>query len=155
MTKCYGHEECEYNAQPNCALPNGMECPHGVKADKPVAESKTDIEALIERLNQYSQSLIACQMGGEFSDVCMDAANTLSALKEENEKLLEDNKTLCDAMMKVQKSENTDRMCMEYRVDYCTALSNQETADLARIVFEGLMREDLRMRGQQKEKEDT
>lgn len=35
MTKCYGHEECEYNAQPNCALPNGMECPHGVKAHKP------------------------------------------------------------------------------------------------------------------------
>ena len=35
MTKCYGHEGCEYNAQPNCALPNGMECPHGVKADKP------------------------------------------------------------------------------------------------------------------------
>lgn len=35
MTKCYGHEECEYNAQPNCALPDGMECPHGVKADKP------------------------------------------------------------------------------------------------------------------------
>lgn len=35
MTKCYGHEGCEYNAQPNCALPNGMECPHGVKAHKP------------------------------------------------------------------------------------------------------------------------
>lgn len=35
MTKRYGHEECEYNAQPNCALPDRMECPHGVKADKP------------------------------------------------------------------------------------------------------------------------
>lgn len=33
MTKCYGHEECEFNAQPNCALPDGMECPHRVKAD--------------------------------------------------------------------------------------------------------------------------
>ena len=28
MTKCYEHEECEYNAQPNCALPDGMRCPH-------------------------------------------------------------------------------------------------------------------------------
>ena len=86
MTKCYGHEECEYNAQPNCALPNGMECPHRVKADKPAAEGWTDIEALIERLNQYSQSLIAYQMGGEFADVCMDAATALSTLQAENEK---------------------------------------------------------------------
>lgn len=87
MTKCYGHEECEFNAQPNCALPNGMECPHRVKADKPAAEGWTDIEALIERLNQYSQSLIAYQMGGEFADVCMDAATALSTLQAENEKL--------------------------------------------------------------------
>lgn len=57
MGECYAHEECEYNGQPECRLPDSMECPHGVKADKPVAESKTDIEALIERLNQYSQSL--------------------------------------------------------------------------------------------------
>ena len=35
MTKCYGHEECEYNGQPECHLPDGMKCPHGVKADKP------------------------------------------------------------------------------------------------------------------------
>ena len=28
MTKCYEHEECEYNTQPNCALPDGMQCPH-------------------------------------------------------------------------------------------------------------------------------
>lgn len=87
MTKCYGHEECEYNGQPECHLPDGMKCPHGVKADKLVAESKTDIEALIERLNQYSQSLIACQMGGVFSDVCMEAAEALSTLQTENEKM--------------------------------------------------------------------
>lgn len=87
MTKCYEHEECEFNGQPECHLPDGVPCPHGVTADKPAAESKTDIEALIERLNQYSQSLIACQMGGEFSDVCMDAATVLSTLQAENEKL--------------------------------------------------------------------
>ena len=40
-----------------------------------------DIENLIERLNQYSQSLIAYKMGGEFADVCMDAATALSALR--------------------------------------------------------------------------
>lgn len=90
MTKCYGHEECEYNGQPECRLPDGMECPHGVKADKPAAEGWTDIEALIERLNQYSQSLIAYQMGGEFADVCMDAATALSTLQAENEKMRAD-----------------------------------------------------------------
>lgn len=87
MTKCYEHEECEFNGQPECRLPDGMECPHGAKADKPVAESKTDIEALIERLNQYSQALIAFHMGGEFSDMCVDAATALSTLQTENEKL--------------------------------------------------------------------
>lgn len=46
-----------------------------------------DIENLIERLNQYSQSLIAYQMGGEFSDVCVDAATALSTLQGENEKM--------------------------------------------------------------------
>lgn len=46
-----------------------------------------DIENLIERLNQYSQSLIAYKMGGEFADVCMDAATALSTLQAENEKM--------------------------------------------------------------------
>ncbi len=87
MGKCYAHEECEYNGQPECHLPDGMKCPHGAKADKPVAESKTDIEALIERLNQYSQSLIAFHMGGEFSDMFADAATALSTLRAENEQL--------------------------------------------------------------------
>ena len=35
MTKCYGHEECEYNGQPECRLPDGMDCPHGLKVHKP------------------------------------------------------------------------------------------------------------------------
>jgi hypothetical protein len=87
MGKCYAHEECEYNGQPECHLPDGVPCPHGVTADKPAAESKTDIEALIERLNQYSQSLIAYQMGGEFSDVCVDAATALSTLQAENKRM--------------------------------------------------------------------
>lgn len=85
-------------------------------------------------------------------------AKGLGEMSEENEKLRdeleqvrEDNKKLCSAMMTIRRSENSERMCAEYRVDYCTALSHQETADLARIAFEGLMREDERMRGPQKE----
>lgn len=46
-----------------------------------------DIEKLIERLNQYSQSLIAYKLGADFADACMDAAATLSTLQAENEKL--------------------------------------------------------------------
>ena len=46
-----------------------------------------DIEKLIERLNQYSQSLIAYKLGADFADACMDAATALSTLQAENEKL--------------------------------------------------------------------
>ena len=46
-----------------------------------------DIEKLIERLNQYSQSLIAYELGADFADACMDAAAALSTLQAENEKL--------------------------------------------------------------------
>jgi len=46
-----------------------------------------DVEKLIERLNQYSQSLIAYKLGADFADACMDAATALSTLQTENEKL--------------------------------------------------------------------
>ena len=45
------------------------------------------IKTLIERLNQYSQSLIAYKLGADFADACMDAATALSTLQAENEKL--------------------------------------------------------------------
>ena len=47
-----------------------------------------DIEKLIERLNQYSQSLIAYKLGADFADACMDAATALSTLQAENEKMM-------------------------------------------------------------------
>ena len=46
-----------------------------------------DIEKLIERLNQYSQSLIAYKLGADFADACMDAATALSTIQAENERL--------------------------------------------------------------------
>lgn len=46
-----------------------------------------DIEKLIKRLNQYSQSLNAYKLGADFADACMDAAAVLSTLQAENEKL--------------------------------------------------------------------
>ena len=45
------------------------------------------IKTLIERLNQYSQSLIAYKLGADFADACMDAAVALSTLQDKNEKL--------------------------------------------------------------------
>ena len=132
MTKCYEHEECEFNGQPECRLPDGMECPHGVKADKPVAESKTDIEALIERLNQYSQSLIACQMGGEFSDVCVDAATALSTLQAENaemqKQLNEFSEFLCHIIGEMSSENEKLRAELKSKVD----LVFQQTKELDR-----------------------
>ena len=46
-----------------------------------------DIEKLIERLNQYSQPMIAYKLGADFADACTDAATALSTLKDENEKM--------------------------------------------------------------------
>ena len=78
MLECYNFEECEYNAQPKCCLPNGMECPHGVKAHKP---TNADHEKLIEQLNGYFE-------GEKLRRVAaLDAATALSTLQEENEKL--------------------------------------------------------------------
>lgn len=34
MLECYEFEECEYNGNPTCYLPDGMSCPHGVTAHK-------------------------------------------------------------------------------------------------------------------------
>lgn len=51
-----------------------------------------DIKNLIERLNQYSQSLIAYKLGADFADACMDAADALEKLQAENKRL---NKIVC------------------------------------------------------------
>lgn len=57
------------------------------------------IKMLIERLNQYSQSLIAYKLGADFADACMDAATALSTLQAENaemeKQLNEFSKFLC------------------------------------------------------------
>ena len=45
------------------------------------------IKTLVERLNQYSQSLIAYKLGADFADACMDSATALSTLQAENEQL--------------------------------------------------------------------
>jgi len=46
-----------------------------------------DYEKLIERLEQYSEDLIAYKLGCNFADACTNAATALSALQAENEKL--------------------------------------------------------------------
>ena len=46
-----------------------------------------DIEKLIERLEQYSEDLIAYKLGCNFADACTNAATALSALQAENESL--------------------------------------------------------------------
>ena len=61
-----------------------------------------DIEKLIERLNQYSQSLIAYKLGADFADACMDAATALSTLQAENEKLRADAVRLNDLLASYQ-----------------------------------------------------
>ena len=107
MLECYNFEECEYNAQPKCCLPNGMECPHGVKAHKP---TNADHEKLIERLKNAAG-------GPEDIKMCQDAATALSTLQTENEGLKEklydgEGVNLVDYWMQQAKiEENGHRNC--------------------------------------------
>lgn len=82
MTKCYGHEECEYNGQPECHLPDGVPCPHGVTADKSAAESGTDIEKLIRKGKSFSRKRESIE-----DELIQDLTTALSTLQAENEKL--------------------------------------------------------------------
>lgn len=120
------------------------------------ADALSTLQAENEKLRNSRDRWRKC--AEEFSEGVNQRDNETEKLQAENEKLRdeleqvrEDNKKLCSAMMTIRRSENSERMRVEYRVDYCTALSHQETADLARIAFEDLMREDARMRGPQKE----
>ena len=88
-----------------------------------------DIEKLIERLNQYSQSLIAYKLGADFADACMDAATALSTLQAENEKLqgeLEQVKAERDAAVEAVKNMAEYIVCAG-RVDYflCDEISQE------------------------------
>lgn len=86
MTKCYGHEECEYNGQPECRLPDGVPCPHGVTADKPAAESGTDIEKLIRKGKSFSRKRESIE--DELIQDLTTALSTIQAKKAEMQKQL-------------------------------------------------------------------
>ena len=63
-----------------------------------------DIEKLIERLNQYSQSLIAYKLGADFADACMDAATAIEALRADLARVTAER----DAAVKKYEAEKED-----------------------------------------------
>lgn len=73
MTKCYEHEECEYNGQPECHLPDGMKCPHGVKADKPTNADRIRAmsdEELAVFLDGFTCNCIDCRDNDGKNESC-------------------------------------------------------------------------------------
>lgn len=72
-------------------------------------------------------------------------------LEEELEHVRQDNKKLCAAMMAVRRKESPEQMCVVYELSYDAILSHEDIQNIARIVFDGLMREDLRLRGQKED----
>lgn len=82
MMECHNFEECEFNGNPECRLPDGMECPHGVTADKPAAENRTDIEKLIRKGKSFSRKRESIE-----DELIQDLTTALSTLQAENEKL--------------------------------------------------------------------
>lgn len=103
MTKCYG-EECEYNGQPECRLPDGMECPHGVKADKPAAESGTDIEKLIRKGESFSRKRESIE--DELIQDLTTALSTIQAKKAEMQKQLNEFSEFLCRLIGEMSSEN-------------------------------------------------
>ena len=65
MGKCYAHEECEYNGQPECRLPDGMECPHGAKAYKP-----TNADRIRDMSDEELAKWLEYEGGGACAEVC-------------------------------------------------------------------------------------
>lgn len=84
-------------------------------------------------------------------DRAVKAENENEKLRAELEQTRENNKKLIAAMMMIQKSEDPERMHVVYEMDYSTAIDHQTARDIAVIVFDGLMREDLRLRGQRED----
>lgn len=96
MPECYEFEECEYNGQPRCYLPDGVDCPHGVGAGANEGEHLMDIEKLIERLrnNNIENNCHDCALGY----YAFEAATALSTLQAEKEKLMVRNTKLEDTI---------------------------------------------------------
>ena len=106
MPECYEFEECEYNGQPRCYLPDGVDCPHGVGAGANEGGHLMDIDKLIEDLRglleQYGEKIPYGELVGapwpysKAGDLVWpdpepyfieQAATALSTLQAENEKL--------------------------------------------------------------------
>lgn len=81
MFECYEFEACEYNAQPKCCLPDGVECPHGVASHEP-----SDIEKLIEQLKEKDGLWCSIQTG---EALIANTITALSTIQAENEELKE------------------------------------------------------------------
>lgn len=113
-----------------------------------------DVNELIDNLRMLSWH----DLEDPYATLLADAADALSTLQAENEKLraeLEqvkaENATLSAAMLTIKKSDNLERMEVVYKMDYATALSQRQLCDVAWIVFRGLLQEDLKWRGPEKE----
>ena len=126
MTKCYGHEECEYNGQPECRLPDGVPCPHGV-ADKPAAESGTDIEKLIRKGKSFSRKRESIE-----DELIQDLTTALSTLQAENaemqKQLNEFSEFLCHIIGEMSSENEKLRAELKSKVD----LVFQQTKELDR-----------------------
>ena len=65
MIKCYDYEECEYNGQPDCALPDGAQCPHGVPTVPPVTNADRIRAMSDEELAKYLSNPCDCAVDPE------------------------------------------------------------------------------------------
>ena len=125
--ECHNFEECEFNGQPECRLPDGMKCPHGVKADKPAAESGTDIEKLIRKGKSFSRKRESIE--DELIQDLTTALSTIQAKKAEMQKQLNEfSEFLCHIIGEMSSENEKLRAELKSKVD----LVFQQTKELDR-----------------------
>lgn len=127
MMECHNFEECEFNGNPECRLSDGMECPHGVTADKPAAESGTDIEKLIRKGKSFSRKRESIE--DELIQDLTTALSTIQAKKAEMQKQLNEfSEFLCHTIGEMSSENEKLRAELKSKVD----LIFQQTKELDR-----------------------
>ena len=142
MPECYEFEECEYNGQPRCYLPDGVDCPHGVGAGANEGERLMDIEKLIERLrnNNIENNCHDCALGY----YAFEAATALSALRpvsrEQVEKVQGEWIDLRECYNDVPKRQcsHCGKVLIGLETPFCEACGAPMTDEAVQMVMERL-----------------
>ena len=112
------------------------------------------LRAELEQKEKYYEQMVdalAATESAELEQVKRERDAAVNKLA----RVCEDNKKLCAAMINVKKYGHQSQMRVVYELYYDAALSHQDVRYIAGLVFDGLMREDMRQRGRKEDEHGT